>query len=210
MSTNRATRYWWDAATEPHYGAYGSVLGNDGYIYGFGGGHSDYISLARVPQAYFFDLTQYEYWNGTAYTPERVYSSDSDAGVFQSGGQSSVIWSPHFNGYLRLEMSKNEHLKWAVEVTCSSSADHHITDLGFLQAYLAPRPEGPWSGSNLNLFHDPVGCADGECSYTPVAQPWWDESGKTLVVTYTQAGDYALKVINIVRCHTHSTFVPAS
>ena len=95
---------------EPHYGDHSAVLGSDGYIYAYGGGRAsdcppapkhclNYLWLARVPQAQAANISAYEYWNGSEFSPERLYNPSSKSSVMY-GGQGTVIYSPFYKKYM--------------------------------------------------------------------------------------------------------------
>jgi hypothetical protein len=97
--------HWWDATKEPYYGDHSSVMGQDGYVYVYGGVNTTMfyggLYLTRVPHASQTDLSAYEYWNGTQYTPDRIYSPSETEAVLQGGStQGMITWNPYLNSYL--------------------------------------------------------------------------------------------------------------
>jgi hypothetical protein len=98
-------RYWWNAAEEPFWGDHTSLLASDGNVYLFGGTNTtlfyDGVYVARVPHASQQDLSAYEYWNGSAYTPDRIYNpSETQAVLGPNSSQGQIAWNPYLNLYL--------------------------------------------------------------------------------------------------------------
>lgn len=118
--------HWWDATKEPYYGDHSSVLGQDGYVYAYGGGNTtlfyDGLYLTRVPHASQTDLSAYEYWNGTQYTPDRIYNPSETEAVLQGGStQGMITWNPYLNSYLYIYTGRSIFLCWRSLLTCWSN-----------------------------------------------------------------------------------------
>ncbi|KAJ9133853.1 hypothetical protein NKR23_g10465 [Pleurostoma richardsiae] len=160
----RTSEYWWDSHQEPNWGDHTSVLAPDGYVYVFGGANTtlfyDGIYVARVPHASQQDMSQYEYWNGSAYTPNRVYSPSEQEAVLYTGstGQGQITWNSYLQQYLYL-----------------------YTSYAYIVGKTAPNPEGPWS-DQFTLFDVQGGYP---FVYSPTQQTQYDASGRTVVVGYT-------------------------
>lgn len=150
---------------EPYYGDHGAVLAEDGYIYAYGGAHgvNNSLFLARVPQKQAQQLNAYEYWNGTAFTSQRLYDPTPSQAVFSSG-QGSIVYSKLYQRYLYFKPA-------CPGATC-------------INVQTSVRPEGPWSegktvwGSGQSPDHLQM--------YAPVVQTKWTaDDGTSLMLMYT-------------------------
>jgi len=95
---------WWNSTVEPYFGDHNVILSpQDNYIYAYGGllnpGYGQNVFLARVPQWGAPYLWAYQYWNGTAFTTDRLINPSTDAAVFWAG-QGSIMWSEYYQKYL--------------------------------------------------------------------------------------------------------------
>jgi hypothetical protein len=107
-------RFWWDAKKEPWYGDHSAVIGQDNWTYVYGGVNEDKSNqkfydgmyLCRVPHGSELDLSKYEYWNGKAFTPERISPTHETAvlGPGSTGGM--VTWNPYLEKYLYIYTSE--------------------------------------------------------------------------------------------------------
>ncbi|EXJ94414.1 hypothetical protein A1O1_02808 [Capronia coronata CBS 617.96] len=163
-------QYWWDGATEPWYGdicafRWGQYI----YAYGHGGEGNPWIYVARAPAAEATRLESYDYWNGDGWQRERLQKSaiGEKESVFWQINQGQVVFSEYFGCFFFIYcdnfMNSRVHLK------------------------TSQRPEGPWSEPPIMLYQAtpllPV--EERGCIYAAVPHPYFDESGKTLVVSFT-------------------------
>jgi hypothetical protein len=185
-------RTWWDANREPWYGDHSQLLADDGYVYVYGGIDDTKFDagmyLCRVRHGQKRDLNAYEYWNGTAFTPERIINPTKKAAVTGANStQGMVIWSPYLKCYLYIHSSKSR-------VRFIYAQPLIIIVFNYIVAKTAPRPEGPWSEKHFDIWS----AAKFPFLYAPSAQPRFDPSGKTLIVSYT-AHPNTIQAIKIVR-----------
>ncbi|KAL9616631.1 MAG: hypothetical protein Q9160_008514 [Pyrenula sp. 1 TL-2023] len=159
----RLSEYWWDAKKVPWYGDVGAIKAGD-YIYSYGHAESNpWVYVARVPTEHAFELSEYEYWNGENWQKELLTDFGEKESVFWQVNQGQVIWSNYYGCF--------------VFVYADSFVDSKI------QAKVAYLPEGPWSDP-VELFQaTPI--TPGGAAYAAAPQPYFDKSGKTLVVTFT-------------------------
>lgn len=144
--------------------------------------------LCRVRHGQQRDLNAYEYWNGTAFTPERIINPTKKAAVTGANStQGMVIWSPYLKCYLYIHSSK-----YRVRFVYAQLLI--IIVFNYIVAKTAPRPEGPWSEKHFDIWS----AAKFPFLYAPSAQPRFDPSGKTLIVSYT-AHPNTIQAIKIVR-----------
>lgn len=177
VTTTRLADHWWDAqAGEPWYGDIGAY--NDGtYIWGYGHGGSThmYVYLTRVLISGWQDLSNWEYYDGSSdsWSNSRMYNPTSEQalqfndaeGPAWGVGQGQMIWSPYYNKIVWIYIG-----------------DYEANGQGLWDVYArtADQPRGPWS-SPVELYTvqqsgaDPVYCA--------VANPYFDSTGKSIVVT---------------------------
>jgi len=164
-TARRLGEYWWDAKREPWYGDHSAVIGQDNWTYVYGGVNEDKgtpkfydgLYLCRVPHGSETQFSKYEYWNGTAFTPERISPTEKTAilGPGSTGGM--VTWNPYLRKYLYV-----------------------FTTFNTIIARTADKPEGPW-GEHFTI----KAVADRAFVYCPSQQYKYDSSGKTLVISYT-------------------------
>lgn len=156
-------QFW--GANEPYFGDHGAILAADGYVYAYGGAHgvNNSLFLTRVPQEQAQELAAYEYWNGAAFTSERLYNPTVEQAVFSSG-QGSILYSKLYQQYLYFKPS-------CPGATC-------------INVITSERPEGPWSigktiwGSGQSPDHLMM--------YAPVVQTrWTSDDGSSLTLMYT-------------------------
>lgn len=175
------------------------MVGQDNWTYVYGGVNEDKgnprfydgMYLCRVPHGSETDLSKYEYWNGTAFTPERISPTEKTAvlGPGSTGGM--VTWNPYLKKYLYIFTSM-----WHL----GRSADLHkiLNRIAFnvIIGRTADRPEGPWSP---HFTIKPV--ADRAFVYCPSQQYRYDPSGKTLVISYTAHPNqiFALRIVSLNR-----------
>ncbi|KAL1845035.1 hypothetical protein VTK73DRAFT_1300 [Phialemonium thermophilum] len=167
--------FWWNATDTPRYGdiaAYRDV--NSDYIYVWGGPPlavdrpgdpwDQRVYLARVPAAYAFQLDMYQYYWGPRRgwrTGKPLTRFDDETAVLRGVGQGQVVFNRYYSRYL-------------------------FVHTGFLDltVYIktAKTPLGPWTASAKVYTTKLIG--DG-LVYAGVVYPHYDESGKTLVIGYT-------------------------
>ena len=100
----RPNAQWWNGTVEPYFGDHNVILSpQDNYIYAYGGllepGYGQNVFLTRVPQWGASYLWAYQYWNGTAFTTDRLINPSTNAAVFWAG-QGSIMWSEYYQKYL--------------------------------------------------------------------------------------------------------------
>ncbi|ETI21056.1 hypothetical protein G647_07399 [Cladophialophora carrionii CBS 160.54] len=159
-------QYWWDATCEPWYGDVCALRWDDHiYAYGHGIEGNPWVYLARVRADEATNVNCYEYWNGATWQSERLngIAIGEKESVFWQINQGQVIWSSYFGCFLF--------------VYC----DNWMNSKVLLKS--AQRPEGPWSDPITLYQARPL--TDGSSIYAAVPHPYFDESGKTLVVTFT-------------------------
>ncbi|MBU2670778.1 sigma-70 family RNA polymerase sigma factor [Actinoplanes bogorensis] len=157
---------------DPWYGDIGITYDpRDKKVYAYGNGPDKGIYLARVPAARADDVTAYEYWDESRkawYTGLRkVGEKQAIFGLYENYGQSNAFWSNHYNAWM------------------------YVTSGDFLGKTIAvrtaPKLEGPWT--RLTKVSDACPAGDGAC-YAVAPHPEYDETGRTVLVSYTQvAGD---------------------
>lgn len=182
---------WWDGDTEPVFGDHGAVDGQDGYIYAFGQfGATMKLYLLRVPRTQALNLDAYEYWNGQAFTSKRLINPTEDMSVLDNTNQGSFFWSPHFNKWVSLSRSVCKSL---LLFRCPSVEDRTDSmfagDMVGITMRTADKLQGPWS-NETTVFQAPV-LVDGNMAYAPTHHPHFDDTGKSLIVSYTQ--DYNIQ-----------------
>ena len=156
-------QFW--SRNEPYFGDHGAILAADGYIYAYGGAHglNNSLFLTRVPRTQAQQSDAYEYWNGTAFTMQRLYNPTPLQAVFSSG-QGSIVYSKLYQQYLYFKPA-------CPGATC-------------INVQSSERPEGPWTkgrtiwGSAQNPDHLQM--------YAPVVQTKWsNDDGSSLMLMYT-------------------------
>jgi len=183
VSTERLCEYWWDGqAGEPWYGDIGGYSDSE-YIYGYGhGGMGEgfnnhmHVYLNRVPISGWKELSNWEYYDGSTSTwsKNRIYNpTDKQAlhwndaeGPAWAVAQGQMVWSPYYNKIL-----------WVFTMA--------MNDAVF--ARTADRPEGPWS-KEVKLY-DVKRKTEGSFVYCAVANPYFDESGRSVIVTVNNGAD---------------------
>ncbi|KAJ9613216.1 hypothetical protein H2200_003158 [Cladophialophora chaetospira] len=159
-------QFWWDAKSEPWYGDVCALRWkNHIYAYGHGIEGNSWVYLARAPIADAKNVDCYEYWNGKTWQTDRLDGTiiGDNASVFWQINQGQVIWSNHFNCLLFIYCDN-----WMNSKVLMKTAE---------------RPEGPWSDPITLYQATPL--TNGSSIYAAVPHPYYDESGKTLVVTFT-------------------------
>ncbi|KUJ24637.1 uncharacterized protein LY89DRAFT_727654 [Mollisia scopiformis] len=162
---NRTSDHWWDCTKEPQYGDHSQVLADDGYIYVYGGANAtifyDGVYLTRVPHDSQQDFSQYEYWNGTQFTMDRIYYPNETQAVLGNGAtQGMITWNSYLQSYLYV-------YTYGAEVRGKTS----------------PKPEGPWG--SMDEYFSMFNATEFAFCYSPSQQTRYDTSGKTLVISYT-------------------------
>ncbi|RMZ76955.1 hypothetical protein DV737_g4620, partial [Chaetothyriales sp. CBS 132003] len=162
----RLAKHWWDGDTEPWWGDVGAIRWKD-HIYSYGHAKdSPFVYAARVKWDEATKLEAYEYWNGQNWRKERPKTKEwgNDQRVFWMVNQGQVIYSNYFKCFLFV-YSDNF---WNSRV----------------QVVTAPSPEGPFTTQPVLLYQaKPI--IEGSTAYAAAPHPYFDPSGKTLVVTFT-------------------------
>jgi len=165
----RLAKYWWDANLEPWYGDI-CALRHQGYVYAYGhGGQASqnpwvYVARARLDEATV--LGAYEYWNGDGWQSERLMTAQlsEKESVFWQINQGQVVWSAWLGCF--------------VFVYCDNWMNNKVL------MKTAQKPEGPWSETPVELYQaTPV--TEGGAIYAAVPHDYFDKTGRTLVVTFT-------------------------
>lgn len=106
----------------------GYVRGHDDdYVYQVGtpNGRSGRAYLARFLPEDILDLSKYEYWLGSSWTPDLSQLTDDSAIVKASVTELSIAWSPYLNKYVMLDGDSSIRIR------------------------TAPHPWGPWSSPRI-------------------------------------------------------------
>ncbi|HEX4477783.1 MAG TPA: hypothetical protein VH142_21995 [Polyangiaceae bacterium] len=178
----RSMDHMWES-DEPNWGDVGVTYDpTDRKVYVFGHGEASMnvngtVFLARVPAAKATDVTAYEYWDQAAKTwgttrygngraGTKTYTTDQALFSYAAHGQSNAFWSNYYNTWMFVY-----------------GADWPNSDI---YVSTAPKLEGPWT-SPLTIG---TTCPTGTCGtlrYCTAPHPEFDASGKTLLVTWTDA-----------------------
>lgn len=189
VATRTMDRMW--ESDEPNWGDVGVTYDpTDGKVYVFGHGtpHMNVngtVYLARAPAARATEIAAYEYWDqatktwgttryGDGRTGTRTYTIDQALFSFAAHGQSNAFWSNHYNTWMFVY-----------------GADWPNSDI---YVSTAAKLEGPWSSPITIATTCPSGTTCGTLRYCIAPHPEFDASGKTLLVTWTDAN-----VINAVK-----------
>ncbi|KAK5945941.1 hypothetical protein PMZ80_000080 [Knufia obscura] len=162
----RLCKYWWDGETEPWYGDV-CALKVDGYVYAYGHAKdSPFVYLTRVRQDDATNLDSYEYWNGESWQHERLKREQlsEKESIFWQINQGQIIWSNYHQCFMFIYCDNF----WSCQV---------------LKLKTALTPEGPWS--EPMTVHKPKPVQEGGNIYAAVPHQYFDPSGKTLIITYT-------------------------
>ncbi|KIV93340.1 hypothetical protein PV10_04558 [Exophiala mesophila] len=171
---------WWDAAVEPWWGDV-CALRYGKYIYAYGHGAdkdvNPWVYVARVRYWEALDINRYEYWNGQYWQRERLQTKDigKKESVFWQINQGTVVWSNYFQ-CLIFVYSDNW---WNSRVLMKMSK----------------YPEGPWS-EPITLYQA-TPAQKGGSTYAASPHPYFDESGRTLVCTFTNYPN----IVQAIRVH---------
>ncbi len=178
----RTMDHMWES-DEPNWGDVGVTYDpTDEKVYVFGHGTPSMnvngtVYLARVPAAQATDITAYEYWSqktkswsGTRYGNGRAgtvtYTIDEALFSYAAHGQSNAFYSNYFNTWMFVY-----------------GADWPTSDI---YVSTAPKLEGPWTSPITIGTTCPTGSC-GNLRYCIAPHPEFDASGKTLLVTWTDA-----------------------
>lgn len=160
----RLAEYWWDGKFEPHYGDVCAIrVGNHIYAYGHGNDSQTFVYVCRVQYNLATDLSAYEYWNGKSWQKERLYNVSEKESIWWQVQQGQVVYSNYY-GCL-------------IFVYCNRFMDNQVL------ACTSNLPTGPWS--KPVTLHKAQPISKGGCIYGAVPHPYYDESGKTLICTFT-------------------------
>jgi hypothetical protein len=188
-ATRTMERMW--ESDEPNWGDVGVTYDpRDGKVYVFGHGSAannvngtTYLARVSAPQA--TDVTAYEYWDqstkvwsttrfGNGRTGTTTYTTAQAIFSYAGHGQSNAFWSNYYNTWMFVYGGD-----WP-------NSDIYVST--------APALEGPWT-SALDIA---TTCPTGTCGtlrYCIAPHPEFDQSGKTLIVTWTDANNiYADRV----------------
>jgi hypothetical protein len=161
---------------DPWYGDIGITYDpRDRKVYAYGNGPDGGVYLARVPATQASDVTAYEYWDQSTqswYTGVRKV--DGNQAIFSHRydtplphqklfGQSNAFWSNYYNAWMFL--TAGDYLGRTIAVMTAANL------------------EGPWT--KLTKVADACPAANDTC-YAVAPHPEYDESGKTVLVSYTQ------------------------
>lgn len=175
----RLARYWWDAETEPCYGDVTAVRqGEHIYAYGHAKGTA-YVYVARVHYTKATELNCYEYWNGQEWQLERLYNVGEKEGFFWQIQQGQMIYSDYYQCFLFVYTDNF----WNSQI----------------QAVASWLPTGPWTAPVLLYQAKPR--QDGGCVYSPAVHTYYDASGKSIIITFTNHPNQieAIKVVSLSR-----------
>lgn len=113
----RTEQLWWNAPEEPLWGSNTAVDGRDGYIYLFGnllGGsfqHQYLVYAARVQASQATNLDAYQYWNGEAYTNQRLINPTPSQAVMQGTPPGQVFWNEYLYCWMTITRDPREFLQ---------------------------------------------------------------------------------------------------
>jgi hypothetical protein len=176
---------------EPWWGDVGvtyDALDQSAYVFGHGPSSAmldGYVFLAKVPAAQATDVSAYQYWDASAgaWTTRRFSNGQLGTLALTSAqalfplhalGQSNAFWSTYYNTWMFV----------------------YGTSFGYsdVMVMTAPRLEGPWTKG----FSIASTCPNNICGairYAIVPHPEYDPTGKTLLVTWTDANSiYAARI----------------
>lgn len=193
-TVKRLGQFWWDGDTEPWYGDVGAIRTN-GYVYAYGHAKDNpWVYLTRVKWQQATELDKYEYWNGVNWQKERLHTQNigEKESVFWQINQGQVVWSDYYKCYLFVYCGQYIILSFSADT--DQDSDNFWNSK--VQARRAPAPEGPWSEA-FELYQGTPITPDSTC-YAAIPHPYFDPSGKTLVVTYTNHPNtiQAVKVVS--------------
>jgi hypothetical protein len=178
----RTSDHMWESH-EPYWGDIGvtyNPLDQAAYVYGHGASTMNQKGntyLAKVPASRAADIDAYQYWDQSkgTWTNQRygngengtvAYSSSQAIFTYAGHGQSNAFWSNHYNTWMFVY-----------------GADWPNSDI---YVSTAPKLEGPWSKAVSLGTTCPTGTC-GDLRYCVAPHPEFDPSGKTLLVTWTDA-----------------------
>jgi hypothetical protein len=179
IATRNVDTMW--ASYEPYWGDIGVTYDpRDGHVYVFGHGPTELdlkanTFLAKVPATSATDVNAYRYWDEAArgWRTSR-YGNGQTIFTYAGHGQSNAFWSNHYNTWMFVY-----------------GADWPDSDI---YVSTAPNLEGPWSKALSIGKTCPPGGSCGTLRYCIAPHPEFDPSGKTVLVTWTDAN-----VIHAVR-----------
>jgi hypothetical protein len=169
-------QYWWKHGVEPTYGDVCALRWKD-HIYAYGHGPNGQLTyLARVPWQSATILSAYEYWNGETWQQEALKGDSLARGsVFTWIQSGQIFWSNYHHKFFLIELDIWGDNKVSVET--------------------ADRPEGPWSSPITLYTAKPLKANEGV--YAAAAHPYFDPTGKALVITFSNTG-VVRQVIKVV------------
>jgi hypothetical protein len=137
-----------------------SIVAVEDYLYFFGipGGRFGGVQLARVTPEQILELGAYEYWDGTAWQPNRP--DEARLILPAPVGELSVRWSSHYQKWLMMYLNEDKYaivLRTADCLTGPWSEEHTVaTGAEYPQLYapyILPRwNDGPEIYFTLSLF----------------------------------------------------------
>jgi hypothetical protein len=180
---------WWNSTKYPRYGDQAAYRDTQGpYIYAWGGAPisitgdgSNNVYQTRVLATQAFDLTKYQYWHGraTGWNSTPLTTFNSETAVMAGTGQGQVVYNNYYKTYFFIHTCKYlphlpfDRIHW-----------HHFADIEAILIRTAPNPEGPWTNDVQVWTAKSVGAG---YTYAGVAHPYFDTTGKTLIVSYTNS-----------------------
>ncbi|TQN69149.1 hypothetical protein CSHISOI_06348 [Colletotrichum shisoi] len=166
--------HWWPADSNPRYGDIAAFRDpRSDYIYAWGGPpttvassdwvQSSYVYMVRVKAHEAFDLSRYEYWWGRqrGWRTERLTVFTAETAALWGTGQGQVVRNEFYRRYIFVHLGIGG---------------------GTVFLRTAPAPEGPWT-PDVKIFE--AAPVDGGLVYAGVAHPYLDETGRTLVISFT-------------------------
>lgn len=177
----RLAEYWWDGDKEPRYGDVGAIRRN-GYIYAYGHAKDNpWVYVTRVKWQEATSMNCYEYWNGDTWQKERLQTKDlsEKESCFWQVNQGQVIWSNYHNCFLFIYCGTQSISK--PPALLMFHTDNFMSSTVLAQT--APAPAGPWSQPIALHKQKPI--TNGSTIYAAAPHPYYDLTGKTLVVTFT-------------------------
>lgn len=193
----RLGEYWWDATKEPWYGDVCALKAGD-HVYAYGHAQAaPYVYVCRVRCECATDLSQYEYWNGENWQKERLYNPGEKEGVWWQINQGQVIWSNYYGCFIFIFVGKHSFSDFGL-VGQGHQQAHVLTDNWMnskVQAKVSYSPQGPWSDPVELYQATPI--TKGGAIYAAIPHPYYDDTGKTLVITFTNAPN-VIQAIRVV------------
>jgi len=151
-------------------------LGREGYAYLFGFAHGNKaLKVARAKWSDMADRSAYEFWDGAAWSSTMPAASDTASDVFSlpPGSGSTILQSG--------DVFYSEHFGVPVLV---------YGCLGTFYISVATDRNHFSFGAPVKFYSAPKIAGIGGYMYSPHAYPHWDESGKTLLLSWADTSAY--------------------